>query len=95
MVSVRNATIYEPSNMPEESNNAPFPSNHQLKIGGGGSGIQNGGFPIHSFEVEFDSSEFENMLIDELYQNTDHEVVWKAHAKSNDLKRINSINISY
>jgi hypothetical protein len=93
MVSVRNATIYEPSNMPEESNNAPFPSNH-LKIGGG-SGIQNGGFPIHSFEVEFDSSEFENMLIDELYQNTDHEVVWKAPAKSNDLKRINSINISY
>jgi hypothetical protein len=35
MVSVRNATIYEPSNMPEESNNAPFTSNF-LKIGQSG-----------------------------------------------------------
>jgi hypothetical protein len=34
------------------------------------------------------------MLIDEQFHQKDHDVVWKASAKSNDLKRINSINIS-
>ena len=57
MVSVKNATIYEPSNMAEESNHVPMNSNF-LKIGASGH-------QIHSFEVEFDSSEFETILIDE------------------------------
>jgi len=86
LVSVRNATVYEPSNMPEESNQIPFNSNSR-------SGLQNG-FIIQSFEVEFDSSEFEPILIDELNKKSHNNVVWTVNTKTNDLKRINSMHES-